>query len=107
MPLLKAKYLPINNEDTLNAQGAKAYFYIHAVKDKVGILINQEDEGYYPESVWGKFTNRFMKLSADEKKQVLDFLHCIEETGQLKKLVDEQLEEQYDQVEKEYREGLK
>tara|TARA_R100000656_G_scaffold124403_2_gene102487 strand:- start:562 stop:885 length:324 start_codon:yes stop_codon:yes gene_type:complete len=107
LALLKAKYLPINNEDTLNAQGAKAYFYIHAVKTTVGKLINQEDEGYFLESVWVKFINRFMELSLDEKNQVLDFLHCIEETGQLKKLVDKELEEQYDQVEKEYREGLK
>ena len=94
MATLKAEFLPINNEETLNAQGGKAYFYIHAVKDEVGKLINQADGGPLLDSLWVKFVNRYRTLSSEDMNQVLHFLHCLEEVKQMEKLRYEGLEEQ-------------
>ena len=94
MATLKAEYLPINNEETLNAQGGKAYFYIHAVKDEVGKLINQADGGPLRDSLWAKFVDQYQTLSIESMNQVLHFLHCLEEVKQMENLRDEESEEQ-------------
>ena len=94
MATLKAEYLPINNEETLNSQGGKAYFYIHAVKDDVGKHINQADGGPLLDSLWVKFVDRYQTLSIEDMNQVLHFLHCLEEVKQMEKLRDEESEEQ-------------
>tara|TARA_R100000306_G_C4348079_1_gene128659 strand:+ start:743 stop:1018 length:276 start_codon:yes stop_codon:yes gene_type:complete len=89
--VIKAKYLPINKEETLNAQGLMAYLYIHAVKDSAEKLINKTDEGSVLDSLWAKFVARFQELPLDDMETVLHFLHCLEETKQISELIRKEL----------------
>ena len=88
---LKAKYLPINNEETLNAQGIMAYLYLHAVKDSAEKLINDEGEIGHG-TLFAEFITKFESLPRNKMNQVLDFLHALEEKQQITELIKKEVE---------------
>tara|TARA_R100000306_G_scaffold55703_1_gene53384 strand:- start:338 stop:610 length:273 start_codon:yes stop_codon:yes gene_type:complete len=88
---LKAKYLPVNKEETLNAQGLKAWMYLHAVKGSTEELINDEGEIGHG-TLFAEFITKFESLPRNKMNRVLDFLHALEEKQQIIELIKKELE---------------